>query len=92
MIDAATKAAGRPAADVEVNDVQRRTFGDTALGCPQPGVSYAQMLTDGYRVLVKVGAKVLDFRVPAAGGAATLCQRRPSSAPSGSPASAPVDR
>lgn len=38
---------------VEQQDVVWR---DSALGCPQPGMNYLQVLTPGYRILVQSGS------------------------------------
>ena len=38
-------------------------FSDASLGCPQPGMAYAQVITPGYRVLVEGGGESFDVRV-----------------------------
>lgn len=40
---------------------------DTALGCPEEGFSYAQVITPGYRVVVEAGGETLDYRADEAG-------------------------
>lgn len=35
---------------------------DGSLGCPQPGVSYLQVITPGYRVVLKAGDGTYDYR------------------------------
>jgi hypothetical protein len=42
---------------------------DTALGCPEPGRAYAQVITPGYRVVVQAGAQVLEVHTDEAGRA-----------------------
>lgn len=37
------------------------TWPDTALGCPQPGLLYAQILTPGYRIQLKANGKSYDY-------------------------------
>ena len=39
-----------PPDDITVAYAQPTTWGDTSLGCPQPGQRYAQVLTEGVRV------------------------------------------
>jgi hypothetical protein len=38
---------------------------DASLGCPKPGMMYAQVVTGGYRVKVAVGGTVLDYHTDA---------------------------
>lgn len=45
-------------ATVEVVLARAETFPDSALGCPQPGVAYAQAQVDGFRVLLGRGDRV----------------------------------
>lgn len=47
--------AGLQPDQVQLRQVERVTWPDGALGCPQPGQFYAQMLVEGYRVAL-VGA------------------------------------
>src|SRR5260370_42682892 len=37
-------------------------FSDASLGCPQPGQTYAQVKTPGYRILIAVNGTVYDYR------------------------------
>ncbi len=37
------------------------TWPNRALGCPQPGMFYAQVLTPGYRIVFKVGEEFFIF-------------------------------
>ena len=34
---------------------------DSSLGCPQPGVLYAQVITPGYRISLRVGAAQYEY-------------------------------
>jgi hypothetical protein len=34
---------------------------DASLGCPQPGMTYAQMLTPGYLILVEASGKIYEY-------------------------------
>ena len=53
-IDAAAGEAGVDPDDVTVVSVQEREWPSTALGCPQPGFSYAQVVTPGFLVLLLI--------------------------------------
>lgn len=44
---------GCAANDVVVLDAEAVEWPDSALGCPQPGKMYMQMITSGYRVLLE---------------------------------------
>lgn len=43
------------------------TWSDGSLGCPQPGMSYLQVLIDGYWVIAQVGDTPYDYRVDGSG-------------------------
>ena len=49
-------------------------FPDSSLGCPQPGMSYLQVITPGHRVLVEADGRRFDVRV--AGTRGRICHRR----------------
>ena len=38
------------------------TFPDGGLGCPEPGMAYTQVMTDGYKVVATAGGKTYDYR------------------------------
>lgn len=41
-----------PVDQVTVVSAEAVTWGDTSLGCPQPGMRYAQVVTDGTRIVL----------------------------------------
>ena len=47
------------------------TWSDASLGCPRPGLAYAQMLTPGLRLVLTYRGQALDYRT--AGTRALLC-------------------
>lgn len=54
--------AGRlsiPADQIELREAADVTWPDSSLGCPQPGMAYAEVLSPGY--LVRLNANGLDF-------------------------------
>jgi hypothetical protein len=53
--------------------VEPAEWGDTSLGCPEKGMMYAQVVTSGYRVLLRSEDKVHDVRV--ASGNAVVCDK-----------------
>jgi hypothetical protein len=55
-----------------VGPVEEVTWPDASLGCPEPGMLYAQVLTPGYRFKLQSGGKIFDYH--AGGGAVKLCE------------------
>lgn len=48
------------------------TWRDGSLGCPEPGMAYIQVLTDGYWVVLEVDGQTYDWRM-AQTGMPVLC-------------------
>lgn len=46
---------------------------DTSMGCPQPGMMYAQMITPGYHIILSAGGQEYDYRGSLK--TATLCEQ-----------------
>lgn len=61
-IDDLAARLGVAAEDVEVVEAVEVEWPDASLGCPAPGFSYAQVLTDGMKVTLQVGDKTYDYR------------------------------
>ena len=47
--------------DIEMIDVEAVQWSDTSLGCPQPGMMYAQVITPGYRMTLEVDGQEYIF-------------------------------
>lgn len=64
-VDAAKAALGSELGvtpqDIEVMDVEAVEWPDASLGCPQEGMLYAQVVTPGYRILLKAEGKVFEY-------------------------------
>ena len=59
-LEMALKDAGVDQEDIALLDVSEVTWPDSGLGCGEPGVSYLQVLTPGYRVMAWVdGARAI---------------------------------
>lgn len=56
-----------------VGEVEEVTWPDSSLGCPEPGMMYAQVLTPGYRFKLQSGGKIFEYH--AGKGAVKLCNR-----------------
>jgi len=50
-----------PAGDVRVAESDEMTWPDTSLGMPEPGRMYAQILTDGFRVVLEAAGKRYEY-------------------------------
>lgn len=66
LADAATRL-GVNAGDLIVITGEAVTFADGGLGCPLPDMAYTQVPVDGYKVVIQVAGKQLDYRGRAAG-------------------------
>jgi len=62
MITDLSDRLGVDATAIRVVAVEEVTWSDTSLGCPQPGMNYAQVLTDGMRVILEANAVFYDYR------------------------------
>jgi hypothetical protein len=76
-----------PMDDVSLVSLEAIEFNDSSLGCPEPGMSYLQALTPGYRVVLEADGRRFDVRVSAGHG--RICHRRK---PPGAPADESADR
>lgn len=46
----------------ELVSAEAVTWNNGALGCPEPGLSYTQVMVDGMQVIVTVDGKAYDYR------------------------------
>lgn len=67
MTDAAA-IGGVDAGDVTVVAVEPVVWPDASLGCPEPGMFYAQVETAGYRVVLVVGGTEVTYHTDSAQG------------------------
>ncbi len=72
-VDAAIRDAaprlGTDISQVRVERVEQREWPNSGLGCPQPGMMYAQVITPGYLVIVASGGRRLEYHTDARGNA-----------------------
>ncbi len=54
--------AGVPIDQVAIVSAAAVTFPDGSLGCPEPGMAYTQVLTDGYQIVAEAGGTTYDYR------------------------------
>lgn len=60
--------------DIEIVSVEAVNFSDSSLGCPQPDMSYLQVITPGHKVIAKVPGSDELFDVRIAGGFGFVCK------------------
>jgi hypothetical protein len=56
------KLANVPREQLVIVRAESVVWNDGSLGCPEPGMEYAQALVNGYWVAIKATGKVYDFR------------------------------
>jgi hypothetical protein len=63
---------------VRVASVEAVEWPDASLGCPQPGMMYAQVITPGYRVVLEAEGQTYEYHTDE-GRFVVLCDNGPSS-------------
>lgn len=53
--------------DIDVISVEKVIWSDSSLGCPQPGMMYAQVITEGYRILLEAIAQFYPYHTDTRG-------------------------
>jgi hypothetical protein len=48
--------------EFDVIDIEEVTWPDGSLGCPQPGMSYIQVVLEGYQVILEHEGDLYDYR------------------------------
>jgi len=68
---AASKQLNLPLEQFSVQQAHAVDWPDSSLGCPQPGMMYLQVITPGFKVMLKAGAEIYPVHV--AGTRAVVC-------------------
>ena len=74
---AVAQEVGVPAAQVAVVSVQMVEWPDPSLGCPEPGMAYAQMVTPGYLIKLSAGGKTFEYHSDRQDTVVTCANPRP---------------
>ncbi|HUE75261.1 MAG TPA: hypothetical protein VMP10_00420 [Chloroflexota bacterium] len=65
MVEAAKRdlstRTGTPVDAIEVVRVEEMEWSDAALGCPQPGQMYAQVIVPGYRIILRAAGTSYQY-------------------------------
>jgi hypothetical protein len=59
---------------IAVVSVEAVRWRDSSLGCPQPGMMYAQVITPGYRIVLRVGDELYEYHSAEGSDNAVYCQ------------------
>ena len=70
--DAATQL-GVAASELSLQQIEAREWGDSSLGCPQPGNLYSQIVTPGFLIVINSRGKQLEYHSDTR-GRVVLCQ------------------
>ena len=50
-----------PVEEIVLYEFQLMTWPDASLGCPQPGMAYAQVTQDGYLIMLQAGQGIYNY-------------------------------
>jgi hypothetical protein len=76
-------------AEVVVLEARDVTWRDSSLGCPAPGISYLQRLTEGFLVVLRVGVRRVEYH-SGPSGPARFCPDPHPPLPEGAPGFGPI--
>jgi hypothetical protein len=71
-LDDAARRTQRDVSTLKVASAETVTWPDASIGCPQPGMQYAQALVPGFRIRIQAAAEVLEYHA-GRGGQAFYC-------------------
>jgi hypothetical protein len=63
ILKEAAKLANVSPQELVIVRAEAVVWNDGSLGCPEPGMEYAQALVNGYWVVIEAGGQTYDFRV-----------------------------
>jgi hypothetical protein len=66
-----------PTQEVEAVLFEPAEWSDASLGCPEPGKAYAQVITPGYRIVLRVGEKEYELHSDREGLTVAICEPEP---------------
>jgi hypothetical protein len=71
--DLAQRLNVRPESIELAGPIEEVTWPNSSLGCPEPGMMYAQVLTPGYRIKLQTSGKAFEYHTGK--GVVKLCHR-----------------
>lgn len=78
MLAKLAQLTGVGADEIRVLEMAETTFPNSALGCPQPGRMYSEVLTPGYIFVVEVGGQQIEVHTDATGAQMVRCEQESS--------------
>jgi hypothetical protein len=63
ILKEAAKLANVPREQLAIVRAEAVVWSDGSLGCPEPGMEYAQTLVNGYWIVIEGAGQTYDFRV-----------------------------
>lgn len=63
-----------PITEISVLSVEAVDWPDTSLGCPQPGMAYAQVITPGFLIVLEASGQTYDYHTDE-DSSVVLCQK-----------------
>jgi hypothetical protein len=72
VADAAART-GVEAGSIRVARAEAREWSDAGLGCPKPGMGYAQVITPGYLIVLEAAGQTLEYHADRS--RVDLCER-----------------
>jgi hypothetical protein len=67
VLEDAQNRTGASRSQLEIISIDKVTWNDGALGCPQPDRMYTQALVPGYRLRVRASEQTLDYHAAETG-------------------------
>lgn len=65
---------GLPKEEIALDYFEYLTWPNASLGCPQPGIAYADVLVDGYLIMLRVGLGIYNYHGASDGKGPFLCE------------------
>jgi hypothetical protein len=62
-----------PTSEISLQSVEAVEWPDASLGCPQPGMMYAQVVTPGYRIILSAAGQNYQYHTSLS--SAMLCEK-----------------
>ena len=75
-VDFLARELGISADQITVVSSQPVDWPDASLGCPEPGMMYAQVITPGYKFVLEAGGETYEIHTDEYGGNVVLCESR----------------
>jgi hypothetical protein len=72
-VSALARQLGVDAGTITIVSVESKDWADTSLGCPEPGMMYAQVITPGFLVVLDAQGTTYQYHTDATGQQVVTC-------------------